>query len=196
MGEWAGGYGLCGGGLGGSWVISRRRTSRNVVLTAAFLALAAGGVAACDSPSSDDDEPNYWAGNGDYSGGSSSSGDDSGSGVVDDSGEGVVDDSSGDEVFYCADAHGAVVDEDRCDGHSSSYFLWHSAGYARGLRPGSRLHGGDHFPAGDRKARGFYHLPATGRVGNGTVKTNAVKTNVVGHGSKGSSTSHSGSGGG
>jgi hypothetical protein len=92
-------------------------------------------------------------------------------------------------VFYCADEDGEVVDEDECaDGGTSSYFLWHSSGYARGLRPGTSLDGGDYFLPGDRAARRAFKLPATGKVGNGTVKTN-----VVGRSSGGSTGGDSGS---
>ena len=46
--------------------------------------------------------------------------------------------------------------------------------YARGMKPGNYLDDGDYFPAGDREARRAFKLPATGKVGNGTVKTNVV----------------------
>jgi hypothetical protein len=204
----------------GSRVISRRRTSRNVALTAAFLALAAGGAAACDASPVDEDDPfsSYVTGPGGpgysdsgssgsdggasgYSG-SGSSGSDAGGSDADGGSDGGYSSSGGDEadmsdvgetdeVFYCADEDGQIVDADYCDDDGdggSSYFIWHSSSYARGLTAGSSLDGGDYFPAGDRKARRAYHLPATGKVSNGTVKTN-----VVGQRSSGS-TSSSGSG--
>lgn len=163
-----------------SWCpTARRRTSRNVALTAAFLALAAGGAAACDSSTSDEDDPlgdSYVADSGNYPGGGS------GSSVVDSGGsEPDVSDpgdgSSDEEVFYCADENGEVVPADDCDNRShrhSSYYLWHSPTYPRGLTPGSALDGGDSFPAGDQQARRAFRLPAAGKVGNGTVKTNVV----------------------
>ncbi len=104
----------------------------------------------------------------------------------------VGSESGEDEVFYCADEEGEIVDEDMCaDGGTSSYFLWHSASYARGLGPGTYLDGGDYFPPGDRAARRAFKLPATGKVSNGTVKTN-----VVGRSSDGGSTLSSGTSGG
>ncbi|WP_430791915.1 hypothetical protein [Actinoplanes sp. G11-F43] len=158
----------------------RRISSRRVVLTATFLTLAAGGTAACDDPSpieetrytgpgetyvyeeSDEYEPDY---------------------------EPVEED---DEVFYCADEDGEIVAAENCADEASAgglFFLWHSTNFARGLRPGDRLDGdGDRIEPGDRAARKAYKLPATGRVSNGTVKTN-----VVGSGSSGSSFSGSGS---
>ena len=154
-------------------------TSRQVVLTATFLALAAGGTAACDTATDDEMEP--------YS-----SFDDSGdtgystdSSVPDDEEE-----QTGDEVFYCADEDGEIVDDDECaDGGTSSFFLWHSSGYARGLKPGTSLKGGDYFLPGDRAARRAFKLPATGKVGNGTVKTNIVGRSSGSGSSGGGSTS-------
>nr|BFE69490.1 hypothetical protein GCM10020092_027910 [Actinoplanes digitatis] len=162
--------------------------SRSVALTAAFLALAAGGAAACDSGYSDDsdfdDSPTYtyssdYEGSGyDNSGSSDSSGGDD-DGYVEESG----DEEPADEVFYCADEDGAIVDEEYCADNdwSPSYFLWHSPDYTRGLSPGEQLDGGDYFPANDGAARRAFKLPSAGKVSNGTVKTN-----VVGRGSTGS----------
>ncbi|GAB1691982.1 hypothetical protein KRM28CT15_37850 [Krasilnikovia sp. M28-CT-15] len=153
----------------------RRLTSRKVVLTAAFLALAAGGTAACDSPS--DQESADTTGYQVYDDLSDPVGAD-GAGTSGSDVSGSVDDGeeATDEVFYCADEDGEVVDEEYCDDDdgSGTYFLWHSAGYARGLPPGSLLDGGDSFPAGDRAARRSFGLPGTGKVGNGTIKTNVV----------------------
>jgi hypothetical protein len=152
--------------------VSRRLSSRKVALTATFLALAAGGAAACDAPSGDD-----W----DSAGTTTDTYEQpplGGSGTVDD-------EESTDEVFYCADETGEIVAEKYCaDDGTSAYFLWHSAGYPRGLKPGTVLDGGDSFPAGDRQSRKDFKLPSTGRVANGTIKTN-----VVGRGSSGSSSS-------
>ncbi|MGX6601622.1 hypothetical protein ACWKSP_05710 [Micromonosporaceae bacterium Da 78-11] len=163
---------------------SRRLTSRKVVLTAAFLALAAGGTAACDASYPDEsdsfDAPTYTdqqnAGPGSGSG-------TSGSGTSDSDVAPVADDSSDDQVFYCADEEGQIVDEDFCedDGDNSTYFLWYSPGYTRGLAPGTYLDGGDYIATNDRAARRSLKLPATGKISNGTVKTN-----VVGRGSTGS----------
>jgi hypothetical protein len=176
-------------------------TSRSVGLTAAFLALAAGGTAACDSsyedyPGGDDTSGfTYDSDPGGYSNpgsGSSDSGS-SGSGSSDSSGDDdyVADDAddSADEVFYCADEDGEIVDEDFCadDGGYQPYFLWHSSGYARGLSPGTLLDDGDYFPAGDRTARKAFKLPSTGKVSNGTVKTNVVGRGSGGSGFTGSS---------
>jgi hypothetical protein len=85
-----------------------------------------------------------------------------------------------DETFYCADENGTVVDEDYCDddgggGFGGAFFLWHSVGYGRGYPVGSRLPpGGAKFPYNDRAQRSAFGLPSTGRVSNGTVKSNVV----------------------
>ena len=179
-------------------------TSSRVALTAAFLALAAGGTAACDSSVGEDD--GYRFSDSTYSDSDSI---DSGPApaLVDPAEEAddeeaddeeaeeeatgeestdeeFVDEESTDEVFYCADDQGEIVDEDNCDvdDATTDYFLWHSPGYPRGLRPGTFLDGGDFISAGDREARRAFRLPATGKVPNGVVKTN-----VVGRGSTGSS---------
>jgi hypothetical protein len=162
-------------------VTARRLTSRKVALTAAFLSLAAGGTAACDTYS--DDYESYettWT-------------DDSGPYTSDNSGGfDEEEEEPTDEVFYCADEEGEIVDAALCDDDegTSSFFLWYSPSYPRGLKPGTMLDGGDYFPAGDRESRRAFKLPATGKVANGTIKTN-----VVGRGSVDSGGSSVSSGG-
>jgi hypothetical protein len=103
-----------------------------------------------------------------------------------------------DETFYCADENGTVVDEDYCDDNNGGggvgllpFFLWHSSGYGRGYPVGTKLPpGGARFPYNDRSSRSAYGLPTTGRVGNGTVKSN-----VVGKGGGGTSRKSGSSGG-
>lgn len=167
---------------------TRRLASRKVVLTATFLALAAGGTAACDQGATEPDDTGWDATS--YTGGSEVAD----SPLVDDDDPEPDEDSGedGDEVFYCADEDGEIVQEDNCDDEgTNTYFLWHSTSYPRGMSVGTVLNGGDYFPPGDRAARQQFRLPATGKVANGTIKTN-----VVGRGSNGSSAGDSGSGGG
>jgi hypothetical protein len=99
------------------------------------------------------------------------------------------------EGFYCADANGVIVDESYCDanhyygGGAVPYYIWHSANYGAGYPIGSRLPaGGSRFAYNDQASRKSFGLPTTGRIGNGTIKTN-----VVGKGGSGKSTSHSSS---
>ncbi|GAA2717066.1 hypothetical protein [Actinoplanes palleronii] len=164
---------------------TRRVSSRKVVLTATFLALAVGGTAACDNSSGEEweytEEPAYTY--------------DSGSGgtVVKESvtEEETLDEEPSEEVFYCADEEGEVVDEEYCDDDTGSYFIWHSTSYSRGLGPGAYLDGGDYFSPGDTESRRAFALPTAGRLSNGTVKTN-----VVGRGSSGSTAGGTSSSGG
>lgn len=155
------------------------------MLTATFLALAAGSAAACDSATPTDD--------GDVSNGTS--GDDDGSEPAfayeepdaEETDEPDVEEAE-DEVFYCADEDGQIVDEDNCDQPDTpNFFLWHSPGYPRGLSTGTQLDGGDYFAPGDRASRRAFRLPATGRVSNGTVKTNVVGRSSTSGGTLGSS---------
>ena len=164
-------------------------SSRKVALTAAFLALAAGGTAACDSPGDDDlggstyeweaddynAEPGSGSGSGSY---------ESDLSEAEEEEEAEDEEAATDEVFYCADEEGEIVEEDYCADadESSSYFLWYSPSYARGLTPGTHLDGGDYISAGDREARRAFKLPATGKVGNGTIKTGVVGRSSGGSG--------------
>jgi hypothetical protein len=99
-----------------------------------------------------------------------------------------------DEGFYCADENGVVVDEDNCDDNRGGgglgllpFFIWHSSGYRSGYPVGYRLPpGGSRFAYNDTAARSAYGLPASGRIGNGTIKTS-----VVGKGGSGSGTGKS-----
>lgn len=169
--------------------VARRLCSRKVALTAAFLALAAGGTAACDASHGSAEGGWDSAGSDGYGDGSDEGAflDDSGTGsqqaADDDADVGPADSATPtDEVFYCADEDGQIVEEDNCaDEGTTTYLLWHSPAYARGLSVGTTLDGGESFAAGDRAARRSFRLPATGAVPNGTVKTN-----VVGRGSNGS----------
>jgi hypothetical protein len=97
------------------------------------------------------------------------------------------------EGFYCADANGVIVDERYCDDShyygGTPYYIWHSPGYRAGYPIGYRLPaGGSRFAYNDQASRKSFGLPATGRIGNGTIKTN-----VLGKGGSGSKSSSKGS---
>ncbi|GGL18367.1 hypothetical protein [Mangrovihabitans endophyticus] len=85
-----------------------------------------------------------------------------------------------DEGFYCADENGVIVDEDYCDDDyhgpgAGGFFIWHSSGYRPGYRVGTKLPaGGSKFAYNDSSARSRFGLPASGKIGNGTVKTSVV----------------------
>ncbi|MBM2621219.1 hypothetical protein JIG36_37525 [Actinoplanes sp. LDG1-06] len=93
------------------------------------------------------------------------------------------DDDYQDAGFYCADANGTVVDEDYCDDDDNNgsgvgalpFFIWYSSGYRSGYPVGYKLPpGGNKFAYNDTKARQSFGLPASGKIGNGTVKTSVV----------------------
>jgi hypothetical protein len=97
----------------------------------------------------------------------------------------ACDSQDNDEKFYCVDQNDTIVDEDNCDDTSTRshggvgilplFFLAHSARYATGLRPGTKLPpGGTKFAYNDAAARTAAGLPASGRVANGTVKSGSV----------------------
>ena len=98
------------------------------------------------------------------------------------------------EGFYCADANGVIVDESYCDANrsygGSPYYIYHSPGYSSGWPIGYRLPtGGSRFLYNDSSARSSFGLPTTGRIGNGTVKTNVVGKGGSAHVSSGSGSS-------
>jgi hypothetical protein len=100
-------------------------------------------------------------------------------------------DETQDEAFYCADENGVVVDEEYCDDDNDRggvgivplFFIWHSSSYRPGYAVGTKLPaGGSRFAYNDRAARTSFGLPASGRIANGTVKTNVVGKGGTGTG--------------
>lgn len=161
---------------------SRRISSRQVVLTATFLSLAAGGAAACDSAS----PKGEWesADTFDYTSDTAAGAEDFELPATKPVTTPPTEEPVDQEVFYCADEEGMVVEEESCaEEDNGLYFIWHSPTYSRGYPVGTYLDGGDYFAADDRASRRAFQLPATGAVSNGTVKTN-----VVGRSSGGSTT--------
>jgi hypothetical protein len=149
-------------------MIVRRMSSRRVGLTASFLALTAGGLAACDSPET---EVTEWETPIVYS---------------ESYEEPAYEDEEEDEVFYCADEDGVIVEEENCGGSHApgAFFLWHSTSYTDDLTPGDVLDDGDYFDANDKASRKAFKLPRTGAVANGTIRTGVVGT-TAGGGSSG-----------
>ena len=85
----------------------------------------------------------------------------------------------GNDTAYCVDQNDNVVNEDDCDDDGNGrggFFFWaHSPRYKKGLKPGAKLpSGGSKFAYNDAAQRSAWGLPATGRVSNGTVKSNVV----------------------
>lgn len=113
-----------------------------------------------------------------------------------------AEDPNEDGIFYCTDANGIVVDENRCDDSDSSdggggfFFaymgssLHGSGGHSGPYKSGQKLPAGHQkFSVADKAARARFGLPASGKISNGTVKTG-----VVGKGGPGSSAKVGGSG--
>jgi hypothetical protein len=149
-------------------------SSRRVALTASFLALAAGGAAACDSPEPEVIEYETVTSAGDpYT--EPEYAEDEEEDEEDEEYEDVTEYE--DEVFYCADEEGMIVEEEHCDpayAGAGTFLIWHATSYARDLTPGTVLDGGYAFAPGDRAARRKFDLPAAGPVTNGTIKTGVV----------------------
>jgi hypothetical protein len=186
--------------------MTRRMTSRRVGLTAAFLTLAAGGTAACDLSTGEDP---YGLGPGSYPVPVYDGGDDEPTYAPAPTPSRTSptvrrtkptrppsrppSPPSPDDVFYCADADGYVVEEYHCDDEdesydTSAYFLWHSTRYGYAFTPGDLLlRGGSRIGLDDSRARTRAGLPATGFVGNGSVKTNVVGRSSSGDSSSGGS---------
>ncbi|MEU8662952.1 hypothetical protein [Actinoplanes philippinensis] len=157
----------------------RRMSSRRIALTASFLALAAGGLAACDSAEPEADEAQVPVYTDVYE-----VEDEVPDQAVADEEDEEDEEEDTDEVFYCADEEGMVVEAEFCaDTYpSGTYFLWHSTSFSRGMTPGEYLDDGDYFDANDKASRTAFRLPATGPVANGTVKTGVVGKSATGGG--------------
>ncbi|WP_328470545.1 hypothetical protein OHA21_04825 [Actinoplanes sp. NBC_00393] len=178
---------------------SRRVSSRSVVLTAAFLALAAGGAAACDTadPAQEWESPDYnyepavaepmivpstTAPASTAPAPSAPASSAPASSAPANRAKPATVPPVAEEVFYCADEEGEIVEEYNCaeDDGWGYYYLWHSPTYPRTLTPGDYLDGGDYFPASDADGRRAFKLPAAGPIPNGTIKTGVVGTTVSG----------------
>jgi hypothetical protein len=78
------------------------------------------------------------------------------------------------QVAYCTDENGKIVDEDLCDddrggGLGGGLFFLYLGGFGRGLPVGTVLpRGGTRINPGDTAARRAAGLPGTGRVSAGT----------------------------
>jgi hypothetical protein len=173
-------------------VTNRHLTSRKVVLTAAFLALAAGGTAACDASGPDDGVEGLVAGAGETVAATgpalavttSPARTVEPAAVVDEPVEEPVDESGDDEVFYCADTEGEIVDEDLCDddrggGVGGGLFFLYLGGFGRGLPVGTVLpSGGTRINPGDAAARQRAGLPASGKVSAGQRVSGGIGSGI------------------
>jgi hypothetical protein len=86
---------------------------------------------------------------------------------------GVGGDEDEEQVAYCTDENGEIVDEDYCDdgyrGPGAGFFFLYLGGFGRGLPVGTVLPaGGTRISPTDAAARRSAGLPSSGKVTGGT----------------------------
>jgi hypothetical protein len=94
---------------------------------------------------------------------------------------GVGDDEE--QVAYCTDEDGEIVDDDDCDDGSRGpgLFFLYVGGFRSGLPVGSRLpSGGTRIDPRDSEARQRAGLPATGKVSGGTRVSGGIGSGLGG----------------
>lgn len=89
------------------------------------------------------------------------------------------------QVAYCTDENGEIVDDDLCDdssgGGGGGLFFLYLGGFGRGLPVGSRLPtGGTRINPGDSAARQAAGLPGTGKVSGGTRVSGGIGSGIGG----------------
>jgi hypothetical protein len=91
-----------------------------------------------------------------------------------------------DQVAYCTDKDGEIVDEDLCDddrggGFGGGLFFLYLGGFRSGLPVGTVLpRGGTRINPGDTAARQRAGLPGTGRVSAGTRVSGGIGSGLGG----------------
>jgi hypothetical protein len=94
---------------------------------------------------------------------------------------GVGDDEE--QVAYCTDEDGEIVDDDYCDDgyRGPGLFFLYVGGFRSGLPVGSRLpSGGTRIDPRDSEARQRAGLPATGKVSGGTRVSGGIGSGLGG----------------
>jgi hypothetical protein len=92
-------------------------------------------------------------------------------------------DGSGDQVAYCTDKDGNIVDDSYCDDgyNGPGLFFLYLGGFGRGLPIGTRLPtGGTRIDPRDSAARSRAGLPSTGKVTGGTRVSGGIGSGVGG----------------
>jgi hypothetical protein len=92
-------------------------------------------------------------------------------------------DEDEEQVAYCTDENGEIVDDDFCDdGYSGGgLFFLYVGGFRSGLPVGSRLpDGGTRIDPRDSQARQRAGLPATGKVSGGTRVSGGIGSGLGG----------------
>jgi hypothetical protein len=87
------------------------------------------------------------------------------------------------QVAYCTDENGEIVDEDLCDddrgGGGGGLFFLYLGGFGRGLPVGTVLpSGGTRINPGDSAARQRAGLPGTGKVGAGQRVSGGIGSGI------------------
>jgi hypothetical protein len=96
---------------------------------------------------------------------------------------GVGGDEEEEQVAYCTDENGEIVDEDYCDdgynGPGAGFFFLYLGGFGRGLPVGTVLpRGGTRISPSDTAARQRAGLPASGKVSPGTRVSGGIGSGV------------------
>jgi hypothetical protein len=89
------------------------------------------------------------------------------------------------QVAYCTDENGEIVDEDYCDddynGPGAGLFFLYLGGFGRGLPVGTVLpSGGTRINPTDSQARRNAGLPASGKVSPGTRVSGGIGSGIGG----------------
>ena len=89
------------------------------------------------------------------------------------------------QVAYCTDENGEIVDDDYCDdsysGGGGGLFFLYLGGFGRGLPVGTVLpSGGTRINPSDSAARQRAGLPATGKVSGGTRVSGGIGSGIGG----------------
>jgi hypothetical protein len=87
------------------------------------------------------------------------------------------------QVAYCTDENGEIVDDDFCDDsyNGGGLFFLYVGGFRSGLPVGSRLpSGGTRIDPRDSGARQAAGLPATGKVSGGTRVSGGIGSGLGG----------------
>lgn len=93
-------------------------------------------------------------------------------------------DEDEEQVAYCTDENGEIVDDDLCDddrggGLGGGLFFLYLGGFRPGLPVGTVLpSGGTRIDPGDTRARQRAGLPATGKVSGGTRVSGGIGSGV------------------
>jgi hypothetical protein len=89
------------------------------------------------------------------------------------------------QVAYCTDENGEIVDDEYCDdsyrGPGAGLFFLYLGGFRSGLPVGTRLPpGGTRIDPGDSQARQRAGLPSTGKVTGGTRVSGGIGSGIGG----------------